>query len=277
VWFVKKFRIFLILSLVLISLGFLAYFFFSNVLSHCVVGDTLDVGGKCFHVVSGDSCGVGESYLGGKCFYDKIPTVEKRVGVWFFILPCIFAVVVVIIHLVQLGFFKDKKFVDWDEKNRVDFSRGVELVKLSVSRDFGLQYNDKGGVDETNFRVYGFKRPYFHKASGEIMVIFGLELLKGAEFGLYSVMVSLSRGEDWIKGGNFSFVRENVNVFKPWLYTHYLGGLRLSVSKFKSDKERLLSHLSEDKQEEYILGMMEGKGEESGKVNKEKQTGGGIV
>lgn len=220
---VKKLFIWSTIIVGIIGLILIIMLVFSDKTSSCETGHNYDNStGYCFYTnttcpqdtlsvqVSQDT----ETGVIYNCLYKPQNIFDNKVFLLTIILIGVGWVIIFVIFLVDLV-KKGNDNTDMSEFRKEDFvnaDRVRTLWAITFSKEHGIAIHGEEKYDISKFNWYG-KQNIFQKGQ-EWFVRFQCEVTDGRNPGLYTVIISMSRGEKWIQGGNQNWEECSIEDYK---------------------------------------------------------------
>ena len=189
-------------------------FWLNGYTAKCNEGSTFDNTTQyCFHNAP---CVSGEIPQANFCYLKKAGFMNNGNFIALIIVLVIAGVGFAIWHFYKKGVATAKGLSEFDMKDYVKPDRAEKIIIEEFVRKNNIYYNvdshgfhyKEGAINIIN------KREPFIKKNQERFFQFTFEANEGNEVGIFTVISSLSRGEEWIKGGNYTLMHETYDEHK---------------------------------------------------------------
>lgn len=178
------------------------------------------------------------------CLYTPTSIFDNKVFLWSLIIIGVGWFVIFILFIINIA-SKGDKSVELGEFRAEDFvnvDRVRHLWAMTFARDNNLPMYGDEGYQKSVFNFY--KKQQIFQKGDEWFVQFQCEITAGKNPGLYTMIISMSRGEKWILGGNQNWAECDYKDYK-------LDATR-PLHTPKNQQERMLQSLAESNPERAI-------------------------
>ena len=179
--------------------------------------------------------------------YESITLLETSSVKVVFLLIFISSIFGTVIYFFK---FKEKKAPSEDIKETkvIDSNKAENLIKQYFAKRSDIPYvEDKNGnvITKNKFITFYRKNYPFLKADKEWRCLKQFEISEGDYAGIYTAIVNLSRGAEWILNGDFFYERNTIDKFS-------IDENKYPMYQAKTKQERLFERLEKAGQTELL-------------------------